>query len=145
MAVRTGTGGSITLVSTSGAVLDGFTIGRWTSVFTRKDADTTPFRVANNHRASTGGNGVLTGTFEGFLDDTTPIDTSDFVSEFTVAAAILLDINRSVAGGASNTIQQVSFNGFLSGVSVNVQPGVPNPVTGSFTSTGAITTQKNTV
>lgn len=143
MAVRTGTGGLVTLASTSGAVLDGFTIGKWTSVFTRKDADTTPFRVTNNHRASTGGNGVLTGTFEGFLDDTTPVDTADFVSEFTVAAAIVLDINRKDATGDAGTIQQESFNGFLSGVSVNVQPGVPNTMSGRFTSTGAITTAVN--
>lgn len=143
MAVRTGTGGSVTFASTSGAVLDGFTIGKWTSVFTRKDADTTPFQPTNNHRESVGGNGVLTGTFEGFLDGTTPIDRADFISEFTVKAAIVLDINRSDATGGTGTIQQETFDGFLSGVAVNVQPGVPNTISGSFTSTGAITTAKN--
>ena len=143
MAVRTGTGGSVVFAGTSGGVLDGFAIGRWTSTFTKDSNDTTPFQVANNHRSSQSGNGVLTGTFEGLLDDTTALDTTDLVAESGTAATITLGINRTVSGGAAGTIQEEEFQGFLSGVSVEVGVGATNKVTGSFTSTGAIVTQKN--
>lgn len=143
MSVRVGTGGNVVLASTSGAVLDGFTIGKWTSVFTRGSNDVTPFRVTNNHRDSLGSYGVLTGTIEGFLDGTTPFDTTDFTAESQVAATITLEVNRTDDTGAAGTIQQEVFQGFLSGMSISVAPGVPNPITGRFISTGAIVTKIN--
>ena len=143
MAVRTGTGGSVVLAGTSGAVLDGFAISRWTSTFTKDSNDTTPFQVANNHRSSQSGNGVLTGTFEGLLDDTTALDTTDLTAESGAAALITLGINRTNATGDVGTIQEEEFEGWLSGVSVEVGVGATNRVTGRFTSTGAIVTQKN--
>ncbi|MCZ6654867.1 MAG: hypothetical protein O7D91_17800 [Planctomycetota bacterium] len=143
MSVRTGTGGSVVFAGTSGAVLDGFQISRWTSTFTKDSNDITPFQVANNHRDSQSGNGVLTGTFEGSLDGTTPLDTTDLTAESAAAALITLGINRENSTGDAGTIQKQSFQGFLSGVSVEVGVGVTNKVTGSFTSTGAITTEIN--
>ncbi len=143
MSVRTGTGGSVVFAGTSGAVLDGFQISRWTSTFTKDSNDITPFQVADNHRDSQSGNGVLTGTFEGSLDDTTPLDTTDLTAESVLPATITLGINRTDATGAAGTIQQQTFQGFLSGVSVEVGVGATNTVTGRFTSTGAITTEIN--
>lgn len=143
MSVRIGTGGSVVFVGTSGAVLDGFAIKSWTSTFTKDSNDTTPFQVTNNHRESVSGNGVLTGTFEGSLDDTVALDTTDLTAESVSAALITLGINREDSSGGVGTIQKQSFQGFLSGVSTEVGVGTTNKVTGRFTSTGAITTEIN--
>lgn len=144
MAVRTGTGGAVTIADTSGASVVAMTVQRWTADFPREIADTTPFQPTNNLRTSVGGNMEITGTFEGLLDDTLDFDPTDLNSataEFAAAVLITLAYNRTAASGA-NTRQEVSFQGWLTRFAAGVRVGEPNSVSAAFVGTGAATWAK---
>jgi hypothetical protein len=136
MAVRVGTEGSVTMSDTSGGSIDGMTIRRWTASFPRPENDVTPFSPTNNARKGLGGNRSINGSFEGFLDDTTPVDLTDYENPKAAAANIVLIYNEKPANG--NTKQGISFVGFLSNISIGVSAkGEPNTISANFTGAGA--------
>jgi hypothetical protein len=145
MAVRTGVGGSVTMGDTSGASIAAMTIRKWTADFPREEADVTGFQPTNNLRKSVGGNMEISGSFEGDLDDTADFDQTDIVSataEFVAAATITLQYNREDASGLAGKSQEVTFSGYLSGVSIGVRVGEPNSISARFIGTGAATWQQ---
>lgn len=142
MAVRTGTGGFIQLADTSGASITGtpaapkMTISRWSLDIPRDEGDTTGFQATNNLRVAVGGNAEVSGTFEGFLDDTNLLVSTTLTDPEAAAATVTLQMNRTASTGA-DVAQQMTIQGWLSNVAIGVRPGEPNSIAGAFFGTAA--------
>jgi len=151
MAVRVATGGFIQMADTSGASIVGtpaakkMTISRAIVDIPRSGADATGFQPTNNLRTEVSGNARVTGTFEGFLDDTNILDPADLVNEAAAAATITLYFNRTTTAGGAGTIQQMTVSGWLTKFATGARAsGEPCPISGAFVGTGKPTFAKNT-
>lgn len=150
MAVRTGTGGFCQMADTGGASITGtpaapkMSIGRWSLDMPLEELDVTAFHPTNNTREAIIGNGSLTGSFEGFFDDTNIFNRSDFIDpEATAQATITLQFNRADAT-TLDFAQRVTFTAMLTGFAVGVRVKELNTVNCTFVGTGAPTFEKAT-
>ena len=97
-------------------------------------------RIQPDKQQAIGGNRSISGSFDGKLDDTTPVDLADYISSTAAAVLITLVYNDNAAAAGTVNQQKVSFNGWLSNISIGVSAkGEPNTVSANFTGTGAAT------
>jgi hypothetical protein len=83
-----------------------------------------------------GGNAEVSGSFEGFLDDTNLFVATAMEDQEAAAATITLQYNRTAPTGAT-VAQQMTIEGWLTGFAVGCRPGEPNSVRGTFVGTAA--------
>lgn len=133
MAATIGNTGSITfptvtdLVATTGA--NSLLCYRWSGSITRDMHDVTAFAPTSMARSTLGGLHVMTGTCEGFLDDTVAHTYSVSMAQAAAIASAVL---------TADTGHTYTFDCFISDWSVTVDVNAVNVWSCSFQSSGAI-------
>lgn len=148
MAVVVGTTGLVIVSAGAGLSVSGpdavannanMRVMRWSGSIDQGTFDSTGFLVVKNARATlVDGLPVMTGTFEGFLDATNPIDETDFEDSTPTPASFTL--TASDTGGASEDIRY-TFSGWITGITLGAAVGELNRFTATFKSTGTITSE----
>jgi hypothetical protein len=101
---------------------------KWSADAARDIHDVTPFNPTGNAKQHLGGLYMLSGTIEGFLDNTAAADLSHMSSDEAPAGFVL----------TAYTGYTYTFDGLLSNFSVDIDVQGPSTWSASFTSSGAI-------
>jgi len=136
MAAETGNAGSATFTDgATGITLDTQLFG-WSFDIAPDVHDVTTYAVTGNARDRIQGLYVITGTIEGYLDDTTAVslDNLDGTTVLTESTHGELVLKGNTASGG----QVYTFDAMISNISVGVGIGELNKLTASFRSSGAI-------